>query len=129
MRKATSPSKRNSTRHTGLLGESLASQALQKRGYVLVERNWRCPQGEIDIIAQDGDCWVFVEVKTRHGHTAGAPEEALTEAQLNRLCELAEIYLAERDLEVSWRIDLVAIELGPKDTLRRLRIITGIGID
>jgi putative endonuclease len=119
-------------KRTGSLGETIARHALEQRGYVIVECNWRCalrtPQsslrGEIDIVARDGPCWVFVEVKTRRSRTAGLPEEALTDEKISRLTQLAEAYLALRMLEnVDWRIDLVAIELGRHDAVARLDII------
>ncbi len=115
---------------TGRIGEKVAGDALGKRGYELVERNWRCARGEVDIVARDGDCWAFVEVKTRRGSRSELPEDGLTPNKLERLVELAETYLAEHDLEdVDWRIDLVAIELDPWDGVRRLNVIPGVGVD
>ena len=115
---------------TGHLGEQLAASALERRGYEIVERNWRCPSGEIDLVALDGPCWVFVEVKTRRGHGAELPEDALTEDKARRLIELAAIYLAERGLgDVDWRIDLIAVEMGPRDQVARLRVIPGVAIE
>lgn len=114
-------------RRTGILGEDLACEALSRRGYRIVERGWRCPLGEVDVVAQDGPCWVFVEVKTRRGREAGAPEEALTPQKVLRLTELAQTYLAERALgPVDWRIDLVAIELDRRDRVRRLNVIPAV---
>jgi len=117
-------------KQTGSFGEALACDALARRGYELVERNWRCARGEIDIVARDGECWVFVEVKTRRGHAAELPEEGLTEGKAARLSELAQIYLMEHDLpDVDWRIDLVAVELSSRDEVRRLNVIPGVGVD
>lgn len=112
---------------TGRLGEALACQSLQQRGYEIVERGWRCPQGEIDIVARDQGCWVFAEVKTRRGARAGLPEEALTARKAERLTELGQIYLSEHALfDADWRIDLVAIELGPQDQLLRMNVLPAI---
>jgi len=117
-------------RKTGILGEQLACEALIRRGYEIVARSWRCPRGEVDIVARDGDCWVFVEVKTRHGQGAGLAEEGLTEDKAARVAELAAIYLSEHSLdEVDWRIDLVAIELNAQGRVRRLNLLPGIVID
>ena len=117
-------------RKTGDLGERLASQALTKRGYHIVERNWRCPQGEIDIVARDGDCWAFVEVKTRRGRGTELPEDGLTRSKAQRLVELAQIYLSEHALgEVDWRIDLVAVELDRHSRVRRLNVVPGVAVD
>ena len=117
-------------RQTGLLGEELACAALSRRGYQIIERGWRCPFGEVDVVARDGACWVFVEVKTRRGRGAGAPEEALTPRKAQRLMELAQTYLAERALgEVDWRIDLVAIELDGLDRVQRLSVIPAVVLE
>jgi len=117
-------------RETGLLGEQLACDSLAQRGYQIVERGWRCSLGEVDVVARDGPCWVFVEVKTRRGRGAGLAEEALTRRKIQRLAELAQTYLAERALgEVDWRIDLVAIELDPLDRVRRLSVIPAMSVE
>ena len=114
-------------RTTGILGEELACQALSRRGYRVVARNWRCATGEVDIVARDGESWVFVEVKTRRGRGAGLAEEALTPDKIERLADLAETYLAEQNLPgVNWRIDLVAIELTPAGSVGRLRILQAV---
>lgn len=111
---------------TGARGEDLACRALEGRGYRVVARNWRpAPagassvtygprlRGEVDIIARDGDQWVFVEVKTRKAGGAQPAGEALGRLQLRRLTRLAETYLAQEGLTgVDWRIDLVAIDVG-----------------
>lgn len=73
----------------GKLGEDVASAALEAAGYSILQRNWRCPQGEIDIIARDGDETVFVEVKTRSSLAFGHPLEAITVHKLARLRRLA----------------------------------------
>ncbi len=114
----------------GLLGEQLACDALVRRGYEIVSRRWRCARGEIDIVARDAECWVFVEVKTRRGRGAGLAEEGLTEDKAARVAELAAIYLSEHSLdEVDWRIDLVAIELDGQDRVRRLNLLPGVAVD
>ena len=115
---------------TGRLGERLAGESLLKRGYQIVERNWRCPRGEIDIVARDGDCWVFVEVKTRRGQGTELPEDGLTRTKAQRLVELAQIYLSEHALtQVDWRIDLVAVELDLRGRLRRLNVVPCVAAD
>jgi putative endonuclease len=114
---------------TGKLGEDLACRTLEKRGYQIVARNWRCVGGEIDIIALDGDCYAFVEVKTRRSRRAGLPEYGLTEEKAQRLLGLAEVYLGEQGLDrVSWRLDLVAIELDHRGAVQRLSVIPGVGV-
>ncbi|MCU1543084.1 MAG: YraN family protein [Microbacteriaceae bacterium] len=78
----------------GRRGEALAADYLVERGMRLVERNWRCAQGEIDLIVQDGDELVFVEVKTRSSMGYGHPLEAITVAKLARLRRLAAAWCA-----------------------------------
>jgi putative endonuclease len=112
-----------SSTEIGRQGEEIAAQALEAHGYVLVERNWRCPAGEVDIVARDGDTWAFVEVKLRQGEDFGSPEEAVTGAKQERLLQAALVYLAEHDLrDVAWRVDVVAISLASDGKVRRLAL-------
>lgn len=104
----------------GAWGESLAAGKLESLGYTIVERNWRCARGEIDLVARSGDTVIFVEVKTRRGRNMGAPEAALTPYKSAKLLQLGEIYIQQHKLhDVSWRIDLVAVELDPTGKLLR----------
>jgi putative endonuclease len=73
----------------GRRGELLAAAHLENRGFDVVDRNWRCRQGEIDLIARDGDEYVFVEVKTRSSDAFGTPLDAITPQKLARLQRLA----------------------------------------
>ncbi|UCC64266.1 MAG: YraN family protein [Anaerolineae bacterium] len=107
----------------GRLGEELAARALAAQGYRIRERNWRCPDGELDIVAEDGDVLAFVEVKTRRGREFGTPEEAVTPAKQAKLVELAATYVQESDWPGDWRIDVAAVELTPNGKLIRLEII------
>ena len=107
----------------GRLGENLAARALAARGYCIRERNWRCPTGEMDIVAEDGDVLAFVEVKTRRGRAFGTPEESITPAKRARLIELAARYVQEREWAGDWRIDVVAVELTPGGKLLRVEIL------
>lgn len=103
----------------GKWGESIAALHLESRGFEILERNWRCSRGEIDLVARVGETLVFVEVKTRRGRAMGMPEQGLTPYKSRRLLELAQLYLSHHDLDVSWRIDLVAVELDGSGTLLR----------
>ena len=99
-----------SARDLGRWGEEHAALHLQGMGYELVARNWRSEHGEIDLVARQGNTWVFVEVKTRRTQDFGAPQEAVTAVKQRRLLEAAQAYLAAHDLDdVAWRIDVVAI--------------------
>lgn len=104
----------------GAWGESLAASHLEEQGYEILERNWRCKRGEIDLVAEAGTLLVFVEVKTRRGRAMGTPEEGLTARKAQKLMDLAQIYLYENEIEErTWRIDLVAVELSRQGKLLR----------
>ena len=101
-------------KQTGRQGEEIAASYLTARGYKIISRNWRCRSGELDIIAEAGDTLIFVEVRTRQGHRFGTAAESVTPAKQARLIELAQTYLQEEAVShQSWRIDVVAVELGP----------------
>jgi len=96
----------------GRWGESLAVDYLGRKGYRLIERNWRTPQGEVDLIVQQENppAIVFVEVKTRRSPRFGLPESAVTRRKQARLLAAAQAYLqAHPELDGDWRIDVVAI--------------------
>jgi len=112
------------SRDIGALGEKIAAEYLTGLGYMIRERNFRLREGEIDIIAEKDDFLVFIEVRTRTSTSYGTPEESVTAQKKERLIALAEAYREDRaDLPSSWRIDVVAIELGPKREVSRLEII------
>jgi putative endonuclease len=105
----------------GAMGEKLAADLLRGRGYEVIETNYRCRRGEIDLIVRQGECLVFVEVRTKRGRSFGSPEESVTPAKKERLIALAETYLQSLDRTPSeWRIDVVAVELAENGGVRRL---------
>jgi putative endonuclease len=73
----------------GAYGEKVAAEHLQDQGLVVLDRNWRCPDGEIDLVLRDGDTVVFCEVKTRRGDRFGSPAESVTPDKMRRLRRLA----------------------------------------
>ena len=94
----------------GRFGEDTAAAHLERAGLVLLERNWRCSEGEIDIIAVEGQVLVFCEVKTRSTAAFGSPAEAVTPVKLQRLGRLGARWLREHP--GSWdglRIDVVSV--------------------
>lgn len=96
----------------GEYGEDLACDALRRRGYEILERRLRFRDGEIDIVARDGDVIVFVEVKTRAGGAFGAASAAVTPLKQRRLTALATAYLARcRLLDRPCRFDVVTVEV------------------
>ena len=111
-------------RDTGILGEQLARDFLEKRGYRIWQINYRCPEGEIDIIARHGDSLVFIEVRAKRSLEFGTPEESITPAKMERLRAVAAHYRQTHDnLPSSWRIDVVAVELDRKHQVSRIELI------
>ena len=105
----------------GTRGEGLARRLLEQKGYLIVDNNFRCSWGEIDLVAQDGDEIVFVEVRTRRGSRFGTPEESITEAKAHHMVAAAQEYLQQRESEAAdWRLDLVAIVLTPTGKVDRI---------
>src|SRR4051794_9767146 len=102
------------TRRTALgkQGEQIADTYLEQHGYVLIEANWRAPQGEFDLIMRDGEVLVFVEVRTRKSGLEAA-FESISPRKKRILEQLSYQYLAEKHLDSDWRIDVVAVTLAP----------------
>ncbi|MGZ4472690.1 MAG: YraN family protein [Nocardioidaceae bacterium] len=103
------------SRHTdlGRYGEALAARHLVERGMVVLDRNWRCELGEIDLVLRDGRVLVVCEVKTRSSRDYGSPVEAVTEQKATRLRRLAARWLADHALRPDdVRIDLVGVLVG-----------------
>ena len=108
----------------GKLGEKTAQKFLKKRGYRIRETGFRCHHGEIDIIAQQKDCLVFVEVRTKSNLDFGTPEESITQSKKKKLVALALTYTStHQNLPPLWRIDVVAIELDDRGKPRRIELI------
>lgn len=106
----SSVSRSASTRDQGQRGEERAVEHLLDRGYSVVERNFRCRLGEIDIIARDGDALVFVEVRTRTDGRRGTALETVTPAKQRRIARVAEVYLSmRRQHAAACRFDVVGI--------------------
>lgn len=97
----------------GRRGEELAARFLTAAGYTVIDRNWRCARGEIDLVAREGDDTVFVEVKTRSSRAFGHPFEAITARKLARLRRLAAAWCeAHRYRRGAIRIDAIAVIAG-----------------
>jgi putative endonuclease len=108
----------------GALGEKLARDFLKKKGYRIRETNFRCREGEIDIIALKKGYLVFVEVRTKTSADFGSPEESVTFAKKEKLIASALTYLnSHRDLPSLWRIDFVAVELDQNGKATRIELI------
>ena len=107
----------------GRTGERLAAEELVRRGYRIVERNYRCTFGEIDLVAEDGPDLVFVEVKTRRGTAYGLPEEAINARKRQKLVQVAFFYLdVHTCADRPWRIDAVAVQMSQQGRLQEIRV-------
>lgn len=96
----------------GKRGEDIAARCLEEAGCRIIERNYRCFLGEIDIIAKDGECLVFVEVKSRRGAGSGDPREAVGPGKQEKISRVAQFYLKEKRLkDVRARFDVVAVSI------------------
>jgi putative endonuclease len=101
----------DSTKDTGNKGEQLAADHLKGNGYKIVESNFTCRHGEIDLVARDKKTLVFVEVKTARGDRFGRPVSWVDERKQKKLATLAAFYLQQRGMEgVDVRFDVVGIE-------------------
>ena len=96
----------------GARGEQIAARHLELKGYRIAERNYRCPVGEIDLVATQDEYLVFVEVKTRRAGTVYAPGIAANRKKMDKLRELGSYYLSEHpDLNLQPRFDVIAVVL------------------
>ena len=107
----------------GKRGELLAEKFLERKGYEVIEKNFRCRLGEIDLIAEEGGEIIFVEVKCRSGTAFGFPEEQVSWRKQRKLWRLAELYLKGRRKDQPARIDIVAILLNDKGDVLSMEVI------
>lgn len=96
---------------TGRLGEGIARAYLQKKGYHIIEQNWRTKRGEIDIVVRKRDVLVLVEVRTKIGEQFGSPEDTFTYKKKRKLLWNAKAYVANKKYMGLYRIDAVCIVL------------------
>ena len=115
----------SSTAALGRYGEQLAADHLQAAGMTVVDRNWRCAEGELDLVLRDADgTLVFCEVKTRSSSAFGEPAEAVGRVKARRLHVLAARWLAEHPSGgCPLRVDVIAVvrPRGQRPTVRHLR--------
>lgn len=110
----------------GAYGERVAAAHLVAAGMVIVERNWSCAAGELDIVARDGDVLVICEVKTRTGTDFGSPLEAVTARKAARLRRLAAAWVHDRGVHApELRIDLVGV-LRPRRGAAQVEHVRGV---
>jgi putative endonuclease len=105
---------RNGKDELGRLGEDIAAEHLQRQGLVLLSRNWRCREGELDLVLTDGERLIVCEVKTRSGPRFGTPAEAVTRHKARKIRRVTQYWLAAH--RVRWcevRFDVVAVDYPP----------------
>lgn len=125
----TAPSTAKSARKTalGTYGEAFAARRLVERGMVLLDRNWRCELGEIDLVLRDGKILVVCEVKTRSSLAFGSPIEAVREAKAQRLRLLAARWIDDHGISPDdVRLDLVGV-LVPTSGPVQFEHVQGVG--
>ena len=110
----------------GQRGEDMAARHLTRRGLVLLDRNWRCEAGEIDLVLRDGQVLVICEVKTRTSARYGSPLEAVDPRKADRVHRLVRRWAAEHDHSfTSVRLDVIAV-VRPRRGRAELRHLTGV---
>lgn len=106
----------------GAVGEVMAARFLRDKGYTIVSSNYRCRQGEVDIIATSGRYIVFAEVKTRQMGAMIAPREAVTTAKQRRLIQTASIYLSKYPSPLQPRFDVIEVITDTADAMKAVEI-------
>ena len=96
-------------RRLGFFGEGRAAQYLKKQGYDILARNYRCPFGEVDIIAEIGDVVAFTEVKTRSSDAFGTPSEAVDADRMRRYVRCAQFFFSGREIDKIVRFDVIEV--------------------
>ncbi|SFD67898.1 putative endonuclease [Paenibacillus catalpae] len=112
-------------RHTGQAGEAAACQYLEIEGYTIIERNWRCRSGEIDIIAAIDKTLIFVEVRTRRaGGRFGTAAESVDRRKQQQVALIAQVYLRMRQLAYPpMRFDVIAVMMNHDDSISEIKHI------
>lgn len=109
----------------GDLGEEFAKEYLIKNNYTIIERNFRCRLGEIDIIARNENYFCFIEVKTRHGIYYGTPAQAVNYIKQRKIIVCAQFYILKMKLndKLNYRFDIVEIVLNKSNSIKDIRLL------
>ena len=112
----------------GKFGEDIAIKYLENHGYKILERNYRKPWGEIDVVAQQSDELVFVEVKTQNQGFEWRPEENVTRHKKRQLSKIINTYLKEHRVysEIDFRVDVLGIIINDKTKIAQIEHIQNI---
>lgn len=104
----------------GKIGEEIAKKFLEKQGYKIIEQNYKTKYAEIDLVAKNKKCLIFIEVRTKKGENFGTPEETINKKKMRKLWGNAMAYAAIKKWSGSFRIDAVCVVLKPDYTVERL---------
>lgn len=109
----------------GDIGEEIAKEYLKKNNYTIIERNFRCKFGEIDIIAKNEKCFCFIEVKTRHGIYYGTPAQAVNQSKQHKIIMCAQFYILKMQHyeNFNYRFDVVEIVLNKSNRIKNIDLI------
>jgi putative endonuclease len=111
----------------GKTGERLACRFLMRKGYEIIERNFKTPLGEIDLIAKKGCLLIFIEVKTRATDFFGPPYLAVTKRKIVHIVKSARYFLKTKKALMSpWRIDVVSVELNAHGTIKDVELFENV---
>lgn len=109
-----------STTETGRIGEHIAKEYLGRKGYKIIEQNYKTKYAEIDLVAQKEGALVFVEVRTKTGEQFGTPEETINYKKKMKLTRNAKAFVAKKKFIGLYRIDAVCIVLGENKQAKRV---------
>ena len=114
------------TLRTGRQGEALAARFLRQRGYDILDTNWHCAQGELDIVARQADMLVFIEVRTRHQTCTEDAFASITARKKERLTAAVWAWLQAHEATASaWRLDVIAVALGERTLIEHVEDALG----
>lgn len=105
---------------TGKIGEKIAKDYLEKKGYKIIEQNFKTKYSEIDLVAKKNNELIFVEVRTKRGEFFGTPEDSLNKKKLRKLWWNAQSFIAKKHWQGPYRIDAVCIVLKLDNAIERL---------
>ena len=124
------PGKKEANKETGALGETIACTFLKKKGYTILERNYRTKQGEVDIVARKKNIIRFVEVKTvsrenavSHGYR---PEERVHTRKIAKIAHVALVYMEKKYTDLDYQIDVIGILLDKENKTAKCRLFEGV---
>ena len=120
--------RRTEKRKLGDIGENIACEFLERRGFKIVERNYLRKWGEIDIVARKGEMIRFIEVKSVKHETSYRPEENMHPWKLKRLGRTIQTYMLHKKLECDWQLDLITVKMDMSKRQARVELIENIVI-